>query len=193
MKTTRTTSWAVLPVLALFMACSAQEGRGPLDPSSTAGLEADEVGSGTFRASLLPCSLTQGYWKNHPEAWPVEEIPIGGAVYTRAEALVILSTPPAHGDATYILAHQLIAAKLNILNGADGADISDTIDAADAWLAANPLGSRPKADRKSGIALAETLDRYNNGLIGPGHCDDDPTPLPSPSPSPSPSTPPPQS
>jgi hypothetical protein len=40
------------------------------------------------------------------------------------------------------------------------------------------LGSDPSgAERDAGIALAEMLDDYNNGLVGPGHCDDV-TPVP---------------
>jgi hypothetical protein len=59
-----------------------------------------------------------------------------------------------------------------------------TITEADAWLKAHPLGSDPKgADREAGIALAATLDDYNNGVIGPGHCgDSEPSPAPTPSP-----------
>lgn len=118
------------------------------------------------------CTRTQGYWKNHPANWPVEEITIGGVTYTKAEAIEILKTAP-RGDATYILAHQLIAAKLNILNGADDSAVADTIIAADAWLVAFPLGSNPgNPERRDGIILARILDRYNNGIIGPGHCDD---------------------
>jgi hypothetical protein len=92
--------------------------------------------------------------------------------YTKQEAINILKTSP-RGDATYILAHQLIAAKLNILNGADDSAVAAVIIEADAWLMANPLGSDPSNPaRQVGIALAKTLDRYNNGVIGPGHCDD---------------------
>jgi hypothetical protein len=116
------------------------------------------------------CTYTMGYWKNHPEAWPVDELTIGGETYSKAEAIEILEAPPK-GDASYILAHQLIAAKLNILNGADEGAVADVISEADSWFEANPIGSDPKGEaREEGIALAETLDDYNNGEIGPGHC-----------------------
>ncbi len=29
-----------------------------------------------------------------------------------------------------------------------------------------------KADKKKWTSLASVLDRYNNGYIGPGHCDE---------------------
>ena len=119
------------------------------------------------------CTYSKGYWKNHPEAWPVEEIEIGAVTHTKEEALDILKTPPK-GDATYILAYQLIAAKLNVANGADLDEIDVTIEEADDWLSAHPLGSDPSdPDREEGILLAETLDNYNNGLLGPSHCEDE--------------------
>ena len=118
------------------------------------------------------CTYTLGYWKNHPDAWPVQEITIGNETYTKEEAIAILETP-TDGDATYILAHQLIPAKLNVLNGADPSAVETTIADADEWLIEHPLGGDPAdPDRAQGIALAETLDAYNNGEIGPGHCGD---------------------
>ena len=124
------------------------------------------------------CTLTQGYWKNHPEAWPTASLSLAGVVYDQAQALAILDTSPA-GDATYILAHQLVAATLNVLAGADATDISAAIEASNQWLVSYPLGSSPRgSERSEGVALAAVLDDYNNGILGPGHCEDpaDPTP-----------------
>jgi len=118
------------------------------------------------------CTYTQGYWKNHPDVWHVQEIAIGNETYTKEEAIAILETPIG-GDATYILAHQLIPAKLNVLQGADPSAVETTTADADEWLIEHPLGSDPSdPDREQGISLAETLDNYNNGVIGPGHCED---------------------
>jgi hypothetical protein len=118
------------------------------------------------------CSYTIGYWKNHLESWPVSELTLGDISYSQSDLLDILNTPP-RGDATYILGHQLIGAKLNIANGADNSAVADTIIDADNWLIDNPLGSNPKKyERAKGISYANTLDNYNNGVIGPGHCDD---------------------
>jgi hypothetical protein len=139
--------------------------------------------SGNRVTAQADCSLTQGFWRNHEEAWPVEELILGGTTYTKTQLLAILLTP-SRGDATYTLVHQLIAAKLNIANGADPTAIADTIVAADAWLAANPLGSKPTGTvREDGLALAALLDDYNNGVTGPGHCAE-PSPTPSPTPTP---------
>ncbi len=58
---------------------------------------------------------TPGYWKNHPEAWPIESVTIGGITYTKAQAIELLKANAK--DATYKLASHLIAAKLNVASG----------------------------------------------------------------------------
>ncbi len=143
-----------------------------LTPTSSGTLLTPTIPPTEESPSSNNCTYTQGYWKNHPLAWPVAELTLGGVTYSQAEAADILHTVP-QGDATYILAHQLIAAKLNVSQGADDTAIAAIIVAADDWLAAHPLASNPSdAEREAGIALAEMLDDYNNGLVGPGHCDD---------------------
>lgn len=123
----------------------------------------------------VACTLTQGYWKNHPEDWSQTTLDLGGAAYSHADAMAILQAP-SEGDASLILAHQLIAAKLNILvGGVSDESIAAALGDADAWLAANadgdgslPFGVSP--DSAEASALASILDSFNNGLIGPGHC-----------------------
>lgn len=56
------------------------------------------------------CTDTRGYWRNHPDAWPVTSLTLGTVTYQTAELMAILETP-AQGDGLIILAHQLIAAK----------------------------------------------------------------------------------
>ncbi len=119
------------------------------------------------------CTLTQGYWKNHNKyattpsqqiPWPISE----DTLMCGESWLEILETPPA-GDKWYILAHQYIAARLNIAKGASTpAAVIAALSAAEALL---PGCSIDPADEATAIAAAETLDDYNNGLIGPGHCD----------------------
>ena len=45
-----------------------------------------------FTKILHPCIYphSKGYWKNHPEEWPVEWIEIGDENYTKEEAIDIL-------------------------------------------------------------------------------------------------------
>src|ERR1043165_3879889 len=69
------------------------------------------------------CTLTQGYWKNHPDAWPVASLKLGSVTYTKVELIAILKTP-VRGNGLIALAHQLIAAKLNIKAGASASAIN---------------------------------------------------------------------
>lgn len=120
-----------------------------------------------------PGTGTPGYWKNHPEAWPVSSLALGATTYTKAQLLDILGQAKSR-DMTYALASQLIAAKLNVANGTAAGCITATITAADAWLAAHPVGSGVTADSaawKTGEPLKSTLDAYNNGLLCAPHRD----------------------
>ena len=59
------------------------------------------------------CTFGAGYWKAHPDAWPARFDP-ATIFYTSGKSWVdVLNTPP-EGDAYYILAHQFIAAGLNL-------------------------------------------------------------------------------
>jgi hypothetical protein len=136
----------------------------------------DQTGaSGPTGTGSVGCSLTQGYWKNHASKWPVQSLTLGGKSYSQSELLAIFGKPPA-GDASLILAHQLIATLLNTKNGASSASIDATIAQAQAWLSANgttlPFGvSTTSAAGAQAVAIAKTLDDYNNGLSGVPHCD----------------------
>jgi hypothetical protein len=137
--------------------------------------------AGPVEAQETGCALTQGYWRSHPDVWPADAMTLGGAGYTKDQLILILSTP-SRGDATYIVAYQLIAAKLNVMSGADSSGIAATIANADAWLASvGGLGTAPTgAIRDTGIAYASQLDAFNNGLSGVPHCEDGVVPPPPP-------------
>lgn len=110
------------------------------------------------------CTLTQGYWKNHGN-WPIE----AGAEMCGQTWLEILKTPPK-GDAWYILAHQWIAAKLNVASGAvPPLEVADAIAQAGVYLQDCEISKAEKADA---LALSGLLDDFNNGNAGPAHCDD---------------------
>src|SRR5436305_9837109 len=72
------------------------------------------------------CTFTLGYWKNHPGAWPVTSLTLGSTTYSQAQLLSIFNTP-VRGNGLISLAHQLIAAKLNILAGANSSSVSSSI------------------------------------------------------------------
>jgi protocatechuate 3,4-dioxygenase beta subunit len=115
-----------------------------------------------------PGTGTPGYWMNHPEAWPVNSITIGGVTYSKMQAIKLMLAPTST-DVTYIMFQALVAAKLNVLIGNDASCIADTIAAADAWMAKyGPVGSNVKGSSKAwkiGEPLYKKLDQYNNGLL----------------------------
>lgn len=119
-----------------------------------------------------PCPLTQGYWKNHPNAWPVNSLMLGSQTYNMTELLAILNTPSS-GDASIKLAVQLIAAKLSIANGSDPTPVSGTITDADSLLSmfSGKLPYHVKPSSATGqmmVSDANTLANYNNGLLTQG-------------------------
>jgi hypothetical protein len=116
-----------------------------------------------------PCPLTQGYWKNHPDAWPVNSLMLGSQTYTKMELLNILNTQSG-GDASLILADQLIAARLSIANGSDPTPVSGTLTDADSLLSmfSGKLPYHVKPSSATGqmmVSDANTLANYNNGLL----------------------------
>ena len=119
-------------------------------------------------ADRIGCTLTQGYWKNHHENWP---LPLDsewcGQLWTD-----ILTTPPA-GNAWYQLAHQTIAALLNKASGAFvPADVQQELNEAVAILLANcgQVINAQHPDRAQTIVLNEALTAYNEGDRGVPHC-----------------------
>jgi hypothetical protein len=128
------------------------------------------------------CPLTQGFWKNHPNAWDgVTSLKIGGQTYSKTDLLTILATPPRGGDASLILAHQLIAAELNVDTGSVDFNpdpmIASTIAVADAFLSAAcaiSASSLPTCPVAASSTLgqqmtnaAATLDAFNSGTLTP--------------------------
>lgn len=136
---------------------------------------------------VVGCTYTQGYWKNHTkysaarrdDGWdnigPLgedTEFFLSGSTY-----LEVLKTAPKGGNAYFILAHQYIAAKLNVLNGTSAPElVTDVLAEAEALFNAYTpaqIGALKGSNalRKTFIEHAKILDQYNNGIIGPGHCD----------------------
>ena len=130
------------------------------------------------------CTSPQDYWRyfNPPACvtnpgsqlcidWPVTSLTLGTVFYTVEQLVAILKTPAA-GNGLIALAHQLIAAKLNIATGADGSAVAATIAAADSLvgsLVVPPMGNDSLAPGVT-AAYTTTLATYNEGAIGPGAC-----------------------
>ncbi len=128
------------------------------------------------------CTFTQGYWKTHgprptgnnSNVWTVPGLNLGNppTFYSQVQLQDIFDATPAGGNGLVSLAHQLIAAKLNIANGANPAALGTAITDADNLigpLVVPPVGSGFISSANTS-GLTNFLDKYNNGIIGPGHC-----------------------
>ena len=113
-----------------------------------------------------PGTGTPGYWGNHPEAWPVNEIQVGGITYSKALAIKDMKLKSTK-DKRWTLFASLVSAKLNVLIGNDSSCIASDIAGADAWWATYN-GSAVAANSaawKLGEPYQLALDAYNNGLL----------------------------
>jgi hypothetical protein len=131
------------------------------------------------------CTYTQGYWKTHgPDAkgnninvWPSsimsKGMKLGTLTYTAKELQRILNEP-VKGNGLVSLAHQLIAANLNIANGSDPTSIQKYIDQANTLIGSKvipPIG-KGSISTAAVSTLVEKLTKYNEGTLpgGPKHC-----------------------
>jgi hypothetical protein len=131
------------------------------------------------------CTFTQGYWKTHgptgcnpsggANVWPADVLTngltLGSVNYTADQLCSIFNTQPA-GNGLLALAHQLIAAKINIANGSDGTAVAQCIADADTLIGAliiPPVGSGSLSAAATN-SLTTCLKNYNEGATGPGHC-----------------------
>jgi SdrD B-like domain len=122
-------------------------------------------------AARNPGTGTPGYWKNHPEAWPVNTITVGGKDYTKAQAIYWLGRVGT--DKTTTMFAALVSAMLSVMIGNDDSCIASTITAANAWMATyGPVGNNVPASSPAwviGEPLQKQLDSYNNGLLCAPH------------------------
>jgi len=102
--------------------------------------------------------LTIGYWKNHPENWPVTSLTICGNVLNQAELISVLQSQPK-GDKTIVMAQQLIAAKLGVAAGNTCALTAP----AEAWLCSHGGIGGNRKNWDGGEPLKNALDQFNNG------------------------------
>jgi hypothetical protein len=154
--------------IALSVGCSSDE----VDSRSSA--QEGEPGGGQMGPGpgASGCTYTQGFWKNHPQSWPVSELSLGSVSYSKADLLAIMGKE-VDGNGLLALAHQMIAARLNIAGGASSAAIAATLTEADALignLVVPPVGKGTLPPSKTS-ALNDRLTAFNEGRSGPGHCE----------------------
>jgi hypothetical protein len=96
---------------------------------------------------------------------------------TDAQMAVDILSQDVYGDASNGITKlyaQLLGAKLNIANGAAGSSVGNTIENADEFLADHnwtDWDSLANNVQKMILRWHKKLDEYNNGIVGPGHCD----------------------
>jgi len=145
---------------------------------------------GLYLIEMEGCSLTIGFWKTHGGFGPQADVvtpllPIwlgneGGAesMYvdngTIAHDILVMKTYGKPSNGITKLYAQMLGTKLNLANGADGSAVANIIALADDFLADHDYTdwkSLSKADKKLINGWKSIFDDYNNGDIGPGHCD----------------------
>ena len=118
---------------------------------------------------LEGCTYTQGWYKNQGRG----TLPAGNFYNSGATWLAVLQTEPRGGNAYYQLAHQFIAASLNAPSATPPAGVTTALGAAATYFGvAIPTdwsvgGTYTKAQLTGWAGL---LGAYNEGTIGPGHC-----------------------
>jgi hypothetical protein len=126
----------------------------------------------TTSTVLNPGTGTPGYWKNHPEAWPVDGITVGGTLYPKAQIITWLAK--VGKDKTTTIFASYVSAWLNTYIGNCATCVSPAMTAADAWLAQaqHPVGSNVAASSTAWQQIEwahQTMDAYNNGLLCAPH------------------------
>jgi hypothetical protein len=158
--------------------------------TATASVTPTATATATVSATVTPtatpsggCVRGFGFWKNHPDQWPVTELQLGNVTYTQEQLLAIMHEPP-RGNGLLILAHHLIATLLNIANGADPTCIQQTVDEANALigdLVIPPIGDGYLRPRDVG-GLAGQLGRFNGGGMCAPACEGHPQTTATPTP-----------
>jgi len=130
--------------------------------------------------SVLACTtLTPGYWKTHPDDWPMSgTVYVGSAPYelgtSDEDYLMAILWDSPKGDAWIILAQKVIAAQLSMLKfpydpwsnpgyfgGYEGGMVG-LVDDANDWLDAETEYLPGHPDRDDVADLADWIDEYLN-------------------------------
>ena len=118
---------------------------------------------------IANCTYTMEFWRTNTDAWLIENIVLGNLSYTKVEAIAILENE----DPSPIerLMGEFFTALLNTLHGADSAEIDSIMLEARDWLILRPHGlDLTEAEIVEIEGLADQLQDYNSGRIGPGLC-----------------------
>jgi hypothetical protein len=124
-------------------------------------------------ASTTDCVRKQGFWKDNPHTWPVQQMQLGSVGYDQA-ALLSMLNEPTRRNGLVILTRQLIAAELNLAAGASADPaVQQAIAAAHAMIGSlvpPPFGDGSLLPAEAD-ALATFLDLYNSGQTATLPCE----------------------
>lgn len=114
-------------------------------------------------------------WYYKPlDQWPVDSLEYWG--WTWHDDTIVSFFGWLTDDASVLLMKQLITVDLNIANGVDPTGIQADRDAAEWLLWEINVGLDPQGeDREAALGLAETLEAWNQGEVGPPACEPAPT------------------
>jgi len=118
-----------------------------------------------FLSTGATANCTQGYWKNHPDQWCAGSLTLGNVAYTKDELLDIFHLEVA-GNGLVSLAHQLIAAKLNVACGVNPTGCIGDADAMIGDLVVPPVGA-DHLDTAVTSPLVECLTAFNQSPTDP--------------------------
>jgi hypothetical protein len=165
-----------------------------LTPCVTLGLaeQADIWDAGMYSLQGENCTRVVSFWKNHaglghqPDlVTPLLPIWLGdpdsakGIHVTSAQIAYDILKMHTYGDPSNGITKlyaQLLAAKLNIANGADGETISNVVDSVDTFLSTHDWHDWDgfgRDEKRMAQDWRITLQQYNGGEIGPGPCGDE--------------------
>ena len=140
-------------------------------PSASGNVGLETGATLAFYNVLVPtggCTYTQGGYKNTLSRWPSGYSPSDQFFDSGLTWLQMFNTAPKGGNIYVKLAHQYMAAVMNVANGATAnSSVQAAIDGAYDYFQNHTSYSASQL-----LAWHNLLDSFNNGNQGPAHCDD---------------------
>lgn len=131
------------------------------------------------------CVLRADEWAGEKKAWPVTTVILGGDEYRQDELIALLATPSG-GDASMMLAKELVAARLNAASGTTlPMGIAAALVAMESWLPAQadldgalPYQIAATAEHlpnpdafDQSVNTAEMIRQFNGGKLSTPACE----------------------
>src|SRR5258705_495755 len=170
--------WIPLLVVAIGISAAAIAAAAPYDAPTIQSIRASQA-SITLRVTAAPSGAPGGFTIQYMTGADYDYY---GWDQSYAYTCSCWGTPAwnfdSSGQATYLLAPQLIGRKPTIAQGANPPPVAATLAAADAMiggLIVPPLAGSGFLSPATTSGLATILDNYNNGFTSVPHCGDTPT------------------